>query len=324
MEGRKVMNALLRLAAAATLAVSAVLATPASAQPTQLSMGGSTTTTPFFAYYSAVARSISQSDPGLNVTVVSTGGFATNIRQMIGGQMSFGGVSPDLLEDAETAATPFRDFRVLWWAVPAVQYVVVRADSPVRSLSDLNGRCFHAGMRGSSSEKNMLRIIRALGYTPQHYPADAADAINAIRTGRCLGQARTGGNRNVDANTAELALTVPLRPIGFTDAEIARVQREIPWMSFREVPAGVLGAGPFRTHELMVGFAATTRMSDDIAYRVVRGMHSGIAEQREAFAPLRDTDVIANTMSVRGVKLHPGAIRFYREIGVQVPAELVP
>lgn len=55
-------------------------ATPAAAQPVQLNMGGSTTTTPFFAYYSAVAETVSRNDPGLNVTVVSTGGFATNVR----------------------------------------------------------------------------------------------------------------------------------------------------------------------------------------------------------------------------------------------------
>jgi TRAP transporter TAXI family solute receptor len=294
-----------------------------SAQALQLSMGGSTTTTPFFAYYSAIARTISENDPGLNVSVVSSGGFAANARQMISGQMAFGGMSPDLIEDAEGAAKPFKDFRVLWWAVPAVQHMVVRADSGVKTLADLNGKCFHAGMRGSSSEKNMLRIIKALGYTPQHYPADATDAINAIRTNRCLGQSRSGGPRGVDSNTAELALTVPLRALGYTDDEMTKIRKVIPWMSFREVPAGALG-GPYKTHELMVGFATTTRMTPEIAYRIVKAMHAGIPKQREAYAPLREADVVGNTMSVGGVKLHAGAVRFYREIGAKIPAALIP
>jgi len=296
----------------------------ASAQPLQLSMGGSTTTTPFFAYYSALARTISANDPGLNVSVVSSGGFAANARQMMSGQMAFGGMSPDLIEDAESAAKPFNDFRVLWWAVPAVQHMVVRADSGVKTLADLNGKCFHAGMRGSSSEKNMLRIVKALGYSPQHYPADATDAINAIRTNRCLGQSRSGGPRGVDSNTAELALTVPLRAIGYTDAEMAKIRSAIPWMSFRDVPAGPLGGQAYKTHELMVGFATTTRMSSDIAYRIVKAMHAGLSEQREAYAPLREADVLANTMSVGGVKLHAGAVRFYREIGAKIPDALIP
>jgi TRAP transporter TAXI family solute receptor len=294
-----------------------------SAQALQLSMGGSTTTTPFFAYYSAIARTISENDPGLNVSVVSSGGFAAYARQMISGQMAFGGMSPDLIEDAEGAAKPFKDFRVLWWAVPAVQHMVVRADSGVKTLADLNGKCFHAGMRGSSSEKNMLRIIKALGYTPQHYPADATDAINAIRTNRCLGQSRSGGPRGVDSNTAELALTVPLRALGYTDDEMTKIRKVIPWMSFREVPAGALG-GPYKTHELMVGFATTTRMTPEIAYRIVKAMHAGIPKQREAYAPLREADVVGNTMSVGGVKLHAGAVRFYREIGAKIPAALIP
>jgi hypothetical protein len=319
------MNPLTRALRALGLGlVISALPLAASAQTVQLAMGGSTTTTPFFAYYSAIARTISEADPGLNVSVVSSGGFAANARQMIGGQMPFGGISPDLIEDAETAAKPFKDFRVLWWAVPAVQHIVVRADSGVKTLADLNGKCFHAGMRGSSSEKNMLRIIKALAYSPQHYPADAADAINAIRTGRCLGQSRTGGSRGVDANTAELALTVPLRAIGYTEDEIARVKKAIPWMSFSEVPAGSLGGPAYKTHELMVGFAATTRMSPDIAYRVVKAMHAGLPQQREAYAPLREADIVANTMSVGGVLLHAGAVRFYREIGAKIPTELIP
>lgn len=318
------MSHLRNLLNATTLAVALGAVTlTATAQPLQLSMGGSTTTTPFFPYYSAIAQTITENDPGLNVSVVSSGGFAANARQMISGQMAFGGMSPDLIEDAESAAKPFNDFRVLWWAVPAVQHMVVRTDSGVKTLSDLNGKCFHAGMRGSSSEKNMLRIIKALGYTPQHYPADATDAINAIRTNRCLGQSRSGGPRSVDSNTAELALTVPLRAIGYTDDEMVKIRKAIPWMSFREIPAGTQG-GPYKTHELMVGFATTTRMSPEIAYRVVKAMHAGLPKQRGAYAPLREADILANTMSVSGVKLHTGAVRFYREIGVAIPADLIP
>jgi TRAP transporter TAXI family solute receptor len=318
------MTVLLRHTVIAAATVLLAHAMPAAAQPVQLNMGGSTTTTPFFAYYSAVAETISRNDPGLNVTVVSTGGFATNVRQLISGQLQFGGVSPDLIEDAENANPPFRDFRVLWWAVPAIQYIVVRADSPIRTLADISGRCFHAGMRGSSSEKNMLRIIRTLGYTPQLYPADAADAINAIRTGRCLGQARTGGLNNVDANTAELALTVPLRPIGYTAEEVAKIRAAIPWMSFRDMPAGVLGAGPFTTHELMVGFAATTRLDPELGYRLMKAMHAGIPQQKEAFAPFRPVDLVAQTLGVKGMKLHAGTVRLFRELGHTVPDDMIP
>ena len=33
---------------------------------------------------------------------------------------------------------------------------------------------------------------------------------------------------------------------------------------------------------------------------------------------------VPKTMSVGGVKLHAGAVRFYREIGVKIPAGLIP
>ncbi|GAB4170261.1 MAG: TAXI family TRAP transporter solute-binding subunit [Thalassobaculales bacterium] len=308
------------------LAAALLLPLGAEAQVKQINMGGSTTTTPFFAYYSSIAATVTKRYPELNVTVISTGGFANNVRQMRAGQLQFGGVSPDLIADAENdPKDPYKDLRLLWWAVPAVQHIVVRADSPVKTVSDLDGKCFHAGMAGSSSETNMERIIDALGLKPRLHRSDAKDALNAIRNGRCLGQARTGSATRWDANTAEVHLTSPLKPVGYTPDEVAKVKKALPWMTFVTVPAGVIPDAPaYTTHALMVGFGATKNMDTDTAYKIVKASWEGIEEQRAAFAGIKGIDTPRQTVETAASFLHAGAIKYYREIGLTIRPELIP
>ncbi|MCC7272268.1 MAG: TAXI family TRAP transporter solute-binding subunit [Alphaproteobacteria bacterium] len=307
-------------------ALAAALATaPLAAQPAQVNLGGSSTTSPFFAYYSAVAETISKRT-GINTTLISAGGYDVNMQQLRQGAMQLAGMSPDLINDAENdARRPFKEVRALWWATSAPQYIVVRADSGIAAMKDLNGRCFHPGMSGSSSEKNMMRILRALQITPKLHLSDPRDAIAAIQNRRCEGQVRSGSTGRLDAATEELNLGTPLRLIGYTPDEVAKIRAQYAWMPLVEQRADVLKGTPaFVTHEIPVGVVATTKMDADTAYRVTKAMWEGIADQRAAFKQIQGVDVPRKTMETQSALLHAGAIRYYRELGLTVPEAVIP
>ena len=312
------------LAALAGLALVAMThAGPAMAAPRQLNFGGSTTTSAYYPYYTAVANGVSKRYDDLNLTVVSSGGFSKNVQLMQSGQMQLGGVSPDLIEEAE--AKGFKKFRVLWWVNPAVQNVMVRKDSGIADVAQLDGRCMHPGMNGSSSQKNMMRILAALQIKPKLHMSDPKDAINAIRNGRCDGQVKSISGDRLDAATAELNVSTPMTPIGYTSAQVAAIRAAIPWMAFHTIPAGLVpGAPAVTTHALWVGVAATSDMDADTAYKIVRGMWEGIDEQRAAFKAISGLDILKQTVEVSTTPLHAGAVRYLRERGVAVPDRLVP
>ncbi|MGE0714136.1 MAG: TAXI family TRAP transporter solute-binding subunit [Alphaproteobacteria bacterium] len=314
-----------RLSRTVAAGVLASLVGWAGAAAQQLNMGGSTTTSPYFPYYSTLAETISKRTT-LNVTVISAGGFSANAQQMRQGRMQFGGMAPDLMEEAAAdPKAPFKEFRVLWWFAVAPQYIVVRADSGVEALKDLDGKCFHPGQTGSASEKNMMQILKVIGVAPQLHLSDSRDAINAIRNRRCIGQVRTGAAGRLDASTEELSLTTPLRVLGYTPDQVAKIKAAIPWMPFIEQPAGLIkGAPALTTHGNPTGMAATTAMSAETAYQIVKAMWEGIDAQRAAFRDLQDVDVPTMTLAAGGTPLHAGAVRYYREIGMQVPERLVP
>lgn len=290
----------------------------------QLNMGGSTTSSGYYPYYTAVANSISGADNGLNVTVVSTGGFSKNAQLLQSGQLDFAGLSPDLIQDQIDKGND--NVRVLWWANPAIQTMVVRKDKKIDDVMQLSELCFHPGMTGSSSQKSMGLVMKALDLKPAKlHLSDSADAINAIKNGRCDAQVKSMSGNTLDAATAELNLTTPVWPVGYSPEQQKLIKSKVPWMSFVSVPAGVVdGAPAYTTHALWVGFGALKTMDEQTAYDIVKGMWAGIEAQQAALKGIRGIDVMQQTLEVSDYPLHPGAIRFYRERGLTVPDRLVP
>lgn len=309
-----------RAAAAAACVFGLVL--PAAAE-TQLNMGGSTSSSSFFPYYTTIANGISVHSDALNVTLVSPGGFAANSTLLQEGELDFGGISPDLIADAREAG--YDGFRVLWWSLPAIQNIMATVESGISNVAEFDGECFHPGMNGSSGQANMLRILKALEIEPNLYLSDSTDAINAIRNGRCSGQMRATINPRLDSASAELNLSTPLQPVGYSPEQIERIRDVYPWIGFYEMSAGVTeGSAPYTVHAIWIGFTATDRMDEETAYRIVTGMLASLDEQKAALPVIADVDIAAQTLEVSEYPLHAGAVRAYREAGYDVPARLLP
>ncbi len=291
------------------------------AAETQLNMGGSTTTSGFFPYYSAVANGISSDSDEVNVTVVSAGGFSKNQGLLRSGDMDFGGVSPDLIQSAIDDG--YDGFRVLWWTVAARQNMMAKAGSGVSNVADFDGKCFHPGQNGSSTQKNMLIILKALGVQPKLHMSDSKDAINAIKNNRCIGLAKSTTSARLDSATAELGVTTPLVGVGYTKDQMAVVKEALPWIGFVEMP-GHDGGEPYNVHAIWVGFAATDRMNEETAYAVTKGMMAGLEDQATAMSSIEGIDIAQQTLDVSEYPLHAGAVRYYREAGYTVPDHLLP
>jgi TRAP transporter TAXI family solute receptor len=311
--------------AAIAMSTAALVATghAALADTTQLNMGGSTTTSGFYPYYTAIGKAVSDANDDLNVTVVSLGGFVKNDKAMRRGELDFAGFSANLIEDA--IAEGYEKYRVLWWAVPSFQNVMVRKDSGVTAMGDLKGKCFNAGVPGATAQKIMLRSIKAIGLEPDIALSDSKASINAIKDGRCLGQMKTMGGKTLDAATASLNVTTPLWPIGWTDEEKAKIKAEMPWIDFGTVPAGIVeGAPAYDVNVMWIGFVATSDLDEEIGYEITKGMWENIEDQRAAYKGLGDRNLPEITVAKSATPLHSGAVRFYREIGLDVPEALVP
>ena len=68
-----------------------------------------------------------------------------------------------------------------------------------------------------------------------------------------------------------------------------------------------------------VNLFASNKTPDDVVYKVVKALHDNAAEFGKVFPPLRLFDKDDMAQVVPGVDYHPGAIKFYKEIGQWPP-----
>ena len=67
----------------------------------------------------------------------------------------------------------------------------------------------------------------------------------------------------------------------------------------------------------------SSEMSDDVAYEITKAMFENVADL-QAVHPAANEITVDFTMAATPVPLHPGAIRYYEEIGATVPDNLRP
>jgi len=64
-------------------------------------------------------------------------------------------------------------------------------------------------------------------------------------------------------------------------------------------------------------------MSDETAYQIVKAVCEDKEIQANAFAEVKGVDLIEMTLKFSTTPLHPGAARYFRERGAQIPARLI-
>ena len=64
-------------------------------------------------------------------------------------------------------------------------------------------------------------------------------------------------------------------------------------------------------------------ISDEAVYQITRAIFENLASLHEIHKATREV-TLEKALNGLGAPLHPGAIRYYRERGIEIPPELVP
>ena len=96
-------------------------------------------------------------------------------------------------------------------------------------------------------------------------------------------------------------------------------------MSPSSIPKGIYKDSPaYQTFAMLIGTGVKKDLSEDLVYRMVKAACEGFDEQVAAYPSIKGTNLPQLTVETCTVPLHPGAIKYYREIGLQVPDRLTP
>jgi TRAP transporter TAXI family solute receptor len=230
---------------------------------------------------------------------------------------------------AKRGETPFTRSIDLAMAAPmnaGPLFFIVRAQSPIRSFSDLRGRRIAVGPRTSGMVQHAHVILGALGLNfsdiaPVHL--DFAAGAEALAASEIDAQLQCPIPNKI---MTELADRVALRVVPCAPAEIEAVMRAVPYYRRTVIRKGAIrGLAADSPQLAVINVLATHRRVPEATVReavaaIVSGgeelgqlnpLFSGIAE---LFEPLRSHGPAA--LEFGGVALHAGALRAYREMGL--------
>ncbi len=260
--------------------------------------------------------------------VASPSASVANANHLDRGEVDFGFMASNWIGRAHRGTPPFDHPIGVCMASPVnagAMFFVTRADSPIRTIDDLRGRRVAIGIENSGMTQHVHTMFEVVGisfddFTPVY--AGFPEGADALVAGEVDAQWQCPIPNQV---MTDLAGRADVGVVEFTPDQLARVLAEVPFYRRAVMPAGAfrgLDADSAQVGVLNV-LATHERLDEDLVCRVVRAM----VENTEMLArlcplyqtlaplyePLRSEGAAA--LEIGGVKLHPGALRAYRETG---------
>jgi TRAP transporter TAXI family solute receptor len=316
-------NLKLMLAAGAICAVA--LSGAAATAQTRVTLKSASSTSSYYVMMVQLGEMLqSRSDGAILPTVEESQGSVQNVAEAGRRPGAFLFTTPpNLIDDALAGNPPFERgnydaIRTLFPMPFITIHMVVRADSDIEGVADLAGRSFISGGTGTFCQRQIAAIFETLGIADQVTAPEMelSGAPAALRNSQVDGYATCSSHPTPQVQ--ELAATMPVRILSFSDAERDAIMQANPGVGAVTI-AGGLYAGidaDVETMAVPVG-AFATNMDEDTALAIV----SAFWDQRDAMAETNPwwAGVSPELVPQLGAPLHEGVVEFYAERGVAMP-----
>lgn len=295
-----------------------------TAKPRFLSVGTAPTGGAFFVVGSTLAEVSSQfgADQGWNVTAEATAGSQENIRRLVQGDLDFALANAAIAYFAvrgESSWDKAYDIRSVMTLAPNVALFVTPASSGIETLADLQGKRVSVGPAGAGFEMFVGPLLEAHGigwddFTPLN--ATQTGAVDLLSDGSAAAAFLGGAVPTASISQAANSMDLVLLP--FDEDAKAMALEKYPFFAPATIPGDTYRGMAEDYQGLNVGSMSLITSADadeDLVYqftRIIYENRAAVVEQHPAGKAINPKNVVRYT----GTDFHPGAIRFYKEIGI--------
>lgn len=305
--------------AAMVMVMGALAAAQAADVKLILATGGTAGT--YYPFGGAMAKIWNSKIPGMNVTAQTTGASAENIRLINKKEAELALVQSDTLDFAFKGAEVFKEKLTGMSAIavlyPEIIQVVVRADSTVKSFSDLKGMKIGVGAPGSGTEANFRQLLDAYGMRKEDVKAqylsfaESADQFKDKHIDAFIVTAGIPNSAIMDISTQH-----NIRLLDIPAEVVAKLTQKYPFLSPARVPANTYKGIAVDVNTVAVNavLIASNDLKEDVVYNLTKALFENQAELASAHAKGRELSLQS---AVKGVSIpfHPGALKYYKEKG---------
>lgn len=322
----------MRLTTAAVAAAAAFALSPAFAQedrsdwPSSLTIGTASQGGTYFIYGTGLAGLITQ-NLGVNASAEVTGGPVQNATLVETGDHQVGLVTMGPAYEAWTGNSELApgvehsSMRALFPMYQTPFEAVALQSSGIANVTDMNGKRVSVGPAGGTAATYWPRFFEVLGVEANISYSGANDATSQVKDGLIDAFAFAAG---VPISAfAQIAAENPVNIFGFTEEQRDQILEALPEVSAFDVPGGLYQGFPdgHLTVAMWNFVIAHEDMPESLAYEITKL----VMENNEAMMQIHAT--AAETLPENAgentfLPYHPGALRYFDEKGIEIPAEL--
>ncbi|MEG0803358.1 MAG: TAXI family TRAP transporter solute-binding subunit [Pygmaiobacter sp.] len=201
---------------------------------------------------------------------------------------------------------------------PAIIQIPVLKSSGIEDVKDITDKKINIGEAGSGSESTILGILKSLEISTDSFNVQQmshSNAATAVCDEKIDGYMISGSSGQSHQMTA--MASGKCKMLSFTDDEIAAIIKDAPYyyeytMKAETYPNQDADINTVATGTLLI---CNETISDELVYEMAKTLFESLdtLEQSQAIA---SEIKLENAMNMAGVELHPGAARYYKEVGL--------
>jgi TRAP transporter TAXI family solute receptor len=288
----------------------------------------------YYAFNVAKAKAVHEVFPEIEVTVVETGGTVENLELLRKGMvewaahtnMATGAAAYHGILDYKGRGFP--ELRQLWAPIMQPITLFVTEASGIKDITGLTGKKF--GRRSGAADGRIIEyFMDGNGIKPNWMRAKAGALTDATKGRSIIGWGKAG---KPEAAILEIAAVMPIKILAVTQEQIDKANKQFPGQFL----GGIIPAGTYPGQEkdvytlaFTVGDGCRKDMPEELAYKLTKAVYTKCDEIAASYgknteAWKKENNPAQKSLDQTVSPLHPGAIRYYREIGLTVPDSLIP
>ena len=269
-----------------------------------------------------IAESMKKSSSGsIIVTVEESQGSVQNVKEVIARKGNYVFTTPPVLVKLAIAEKAmfkgkgnprYSEIRALFPIPSLTMHFVMSKKSNVNSFKDMAGKTILLG-KGSFGAKEGAKYLKKFGLDGKVKLANVelSNAVPALKNGQIDGFVTAGSFPA--PNVIEAASSVGVKVISLTEEQI-KISKRTKLI----IPAGTYSGQlkDITTTSLPVVTYTTTDMSNDVAYKLTKTYWN--SKKMLGNAAKWWNGVSAKMIINISTKIHPGALKYYNEIGAKI------
>ena len=280
-----------------------------------------------------------QNAENINMSAISSAGSGENVRLMRDNEVQFSILQGLFGAYAATGTGPLaaegpqeniRSIANLWQNVE--HFVMRKADAPTGTIADManvKGQSVSMGLQNSGTLGSNEVIMGNLGMPLSEFDLvymGYNPSADALQNNQIAAMSTPGGVPVAGVTRAFASMSGQLSLLNFTDEQIEQANGDFVglWTTF-PIAANTY---PGQTEDVMtVGqpnfLAVNADVSEDAVYKITKAIYENLPFL-QAIHPATNEMSLETALNGLPMPLHPGALRFYEEVGLTIPDRLRP